>query len=81
MGDVCAQVEGTLLSSQAPNPDGPIGWIDASVLPSLLREAALLTALGPAMRERALMELLEEALERDSVHHSRAWRVQGEVSV
>lgn len=77
MGDVCAQVEGTILSSHAPNPDRPIGWTDALVLPSLLREAALLTALGHGVRERALMELLEEALQRDSVHHSRAWSVRG----
>lgn len=81
MGDVCAQVEGTILSSHAPNPDRPIGWTDALVLPSLLREAALLTALGHGVRERALMELLEEALQRDSVHHSRAWSVRGEVQV
>ena len=81
MGDVCAQVEGTILSSHAPNPDRPIGWTDAPVLPSLLREAALLTGLGHGVRKRALMELLEEALLRDSVHHSRAWSVRGEVQV
>ena len=43
-------------------------WLtDAPVLLSSLREAALLTALGHGVRERALMELLEKALQRDSV--------------
>lgn len=43
-------------------------WLtDAPVLLSSLREAALLIALGHGVRERALMELLEKALQRDSV--------------